>query len=133
VVGQNWEAERLALEMYQKAAVLDPQFALAHAWIARTHLLMVGTGYDLSLPTGVTEPQRFQKARDGANRALAIDPDLPEAHLVLSSFYYYARDTARGREEIDRVLRAAPSDAQAFLDQGNALVRRRQLAEAVRS
>ena len=130
-LGQNWEGQRVALEMYSKATLLDPGFALAHAWIANNHLTMIGAGYDLSLPTGVTAAQRLELARAAANRALAIEPDLPEGHAALAGYYGSVRDTARQRAELDWVLRTQPSDAEAFSRRGSALLGRNRVREGI--
>ena len=94
MMGTDWEVQRLALESYQQAVKLDPGFALAHAWVATAHHRMA-YGYDLSLPTGVTGAQRFELARQAAEHALALDPDLPRAHSVLADNYRLAGDTTR--------------------------------------
>src|SRR5262249_24800561 len=68
-------------QLYQRAIELDPNFALALArysqlesWMLRTH--------DAS-------PEHREKARALAERALQLQPDLPEAHLALGFSYYY--------------------------------------------
>jgi TolB-like protein/Tfp pilus assembly protein PilF len=131
---QDWEADRLALESYQHAVTLDPRFALAHAWVAHTHWWMYYDGYDESLPTGVTGQQRLELVREAAQRALALDPDLPKAHTALA--YYYretAGDTARFLDELEHALRGDPDDAQAVADRGSVLVELGRRTEGIRN
>ena len=73
---------RVALET---AVELDPQFA--PAWVELSEL-RGGIYWNLD-PSN--EPL-FASALDAAQRALAIDPDLPEAHLALGQCHYYKRD-----------------------------------------
>ncbi len=132
-LGNDWDAERLALENYQQATKLDPTFALAHAWVATTHAWMALGTYDWSLPTGVTHGQRLELAREAAERAIALDPDLPRAHSVLAQYYSYgSRDTTRAMKELDLALRGDPSDPQAVTDRGWALFYRGKRAEGIR-
>ena len=43
--GQNWEAERQALESLEQAVRLDPRFAAAHARLGWLHARMADLGY----------------------------------------------------------------------------------------
>jgi len=77
--GQPGDIER-ALALYQDATRLDPGYAYAWARIARSHELL---GYFGERPT---EDAR-RDALDAIGRALAIDPKLPFAHLVLGGIH----------------------------------------------
>src|SRR4030095_7091522 len=70
-------------QLYQRAIHLDPNFALARSRYSQLESWMVHDG-DRS-------PERRNKARSLAERALQLQPDLPEAHLALG-FSYYWRD-----------------------------------------
>jgi eukaryotic-like serine/threonine-protein kinase len=129
---QDWEAERLALESFQQAVKLDQGFALAHAWVAHSLWVMVWSGYDLSLPTGITTSQRIDLARQAAARALALDPDLPFGHLVLGDCYNTLGDTTRANDEYARALRGNGSDADAVEERGTALLSLGRLADGSR-
>src|SRR6059058_2347311 len=70
-----------ALAAYQRAVELDPAFALAWAGLAQTHVWYCEfssesgrKGFDAHLAS----------AREGAARALALEPNLPEALLARS-------------------------------------------------
>ena len=75
------EGYRAAEEMYTKATELDPTFALAFARLARTHI----SEFHFSERT----LERLAKARAAADSALALQPDLPEAHLALGQIHYW--------------------------------------------
>jgi serine/threonine-protein kinase len=73
---------QMSINMFEKAVSLDPRFALAHARLAdaRSSLYWYWLRTDNELAAG---------AKAAAERALQIDPDLPEAHLALGHYYYH--------------------------------------------
>ena len=107
------EAERL----YERALQLDPKFALACARLAHLQSWMYQS-HDKS-------PLRRQRARDLSERALALQPDLPEAHLALGYSYYYGdRDYNRALSEFAIAQRGLPNDAAVYM--AIAAIQRRQ-------
>ena len=62
---------------FEKAIVLDPEFALAHAGLAETHNMIGYWGY---LPP----EEAFPEAKRAALQALKLDPTLAEAHAALA-------------------------------------------------
>lgn len=114
-----------AAERFQAAVELDPDFALARARLSRTHSWMHQLRYDLS-------EDRLLRAKQEVDRALAIDPDLAEAHLALGLYWYW------GRENYERALEAfghagelAPSNPQVPLQIGNVLRRQGRFDDAI--
>jgi len=94
--GFAWNTSNLAdyekaVELLNKAIELDPNFAFAFITLSITHQWAFSNGVDRT-------EERLVKARDAAYKALAIDPDLPDAQLALG-FYYY-----RGFQDYDRAL-----------------------------
>ena len=65
-----------ALAAYQHAVELDPGFALAWAGVARTHTWLAGFATEGGQKAF---DAHLASARDAIARALAIEPDLPEA------------------------------------------------------
>ncbi len=104
-------------QMYERAISLDPKFALALArysqlesWIYHSHD-----------PT----PARKQKAVDLAERALKLDPGLPEAHLARGFTYYYGdRNYEAALNELASAQRGLPNEGEAYLAIG--AIQRRQ-------
>jgi DNA-binding winged helix-turn-helix (wHTH) protein/TolB-like protein/Flp pilus assembly protein TadD len=91
---------RKALALLEEAVARDPAFALAHAAIADSDLL-------LSAHQVLSPSQAFPRARAAAERAIALDPDLAEPYAALgyaSLFYDWNwRDAERRlREALDR-------------------------------
>jgi serine/threonine-protein kinase len=86
------EAMERAKVFYEQAIALDPQFALAQAFYADLFALRANLGMT---PAHETMPA----ARALAQRALELDPSLPEAHAVLcflaAAYDYDWKEAAR--------------------------------------
>jgi TolB-like protein/class 3 adenylate cyclase/Tfp pilus assembly protein PilF len=93
-----------AIELFGKAARLDPTFAEAHAALAFTYTRL---GFWLLPPAEVME-----RARSAALRALALDEDSALAHVALAEVLYrYDWDWEGGRRELERAVALSPGDA----------------------
>lgn len=68
-----------ALTLFEQALVLDPDYAMAHAGLASTYLLMASTAMLRPLPVDEAMPM----ARRSAERALTLDDSLAEAWAAL--------------------------------------------------
>jgi tetratricopeptide (TPR) repeat protein len=56
-------------------------------------------------------PERLAAAKDSADRALALDPNLPETHLALGYYRYYGqRDFTGGLAEFQRAEKDLPNN-----------------------
>jgi serine/threonine-protein kinase len=66
-----------AIECFDRAIMLDPQYAAAHAGLAESHVLI--GWYRMASPR-----QAFPTAKAAAARALSIDDELAEAHNALA-------------------------------------------------
>jgi TolB-like protein/Flp pilus assembly protein TadD len=106
-----------AEQLYDRALQLDPNFALAAATYSRLESWIYHT-YD---PTA----ERANKSRALANRALQLQPDLPEGHLALGfSIYYVERDFNRALSELALAQKGLPNDSEVYLSIG--AIQRRQ-------
>ncbi len=93
-LGREDEDEIAAEQLYLKAAVLDPRFALAYA---RASLL------NSSIATYRENGERKAKAHAQAEEALRLSPTLAEAHMALGLCLYWGEkkyDAALGEFEI---------------------------------
>jgi len=98
---REWEA---ALELYQHAIALDPNFALARARFA----ISASTG-SLSLD----RPDLKAAARIQAAEALRLRPDLGEARLAMTYVYLWLdNDDDRALEELARAAELSPNSAE---------------------
>jgi len=114
---QDFERLKQSEQLYERAVELDPNFALAIARYSRLESWIV---HDRE-----NTPFRREKARSLAERALQLQPDLPEAHLALGFSYYYGDqnyDAALREFEIAR--RGLPNDAGVYMAIGS--IQRRQ-------
>jgi len=64
------------IEYYRRAVALDPEFALAWAWLARSYA-------DQAAYAWAPAAEAFERARDAAEQSLQLNPDLAEGHAVL--------------------------------------------------
>jgi TolB-like protein/Tfp pilus assembly protein PilF len=104
-------------QLYQRAIDLDPNFALALARYSQLESWMVHDG-DRS-------PERRNKARSLAERALQLQPDLPEAHLALGFSYYWGdNDYDAALKEFEIAQRTLPNESEVYLALG--AIQRRQ-------
>jgi TolB-like protein/lipoprotein NlpI len=97
-----------ALEAYTEAIRLDPHYALAMA--GRSIILSYGAA-EAATPAAAREG--FEKAQADAQKAIALAPELAQAHLALATVFELGTlDFTRASEEYERALALAPGNAQ---------------------
>ena len=114
---EDFERLKQSEQLYERAVELDPNFALAMARYSQLESWIV---HDRE-----NTPARREKARSLAERALQLQPDLPEAHLAVGFCWYYGDqnyDAALREFEIAR--RGLPNDSAVYLAIG--AIQRRQ-------
>ncbi len=98
----NQEFER-SIELLDKATQLDPEFALAYINKSILHSRMYFFGIDRT-------EQRLAKSRKAVDKALALQPDLPDAQMALAFYYYWGLlDYDRAVEIFKSVQKARPN------------------------
>jgi TolB-like protein/DNA-binding winged helix-turn-helix (wHTH) protein len=103
------EGARKAIEYFQRAIAVDPAYAAAHSGLADCYRLLGAPGWEVEQPADL-----LQKAKAGAERALALDPQSSEAHAVLSMVKLdYDWDRAGSEREVLEAIRLNPSSVQA--------------------
>jgi TolB-like protein/DNA-binding winged helix-turn-helix (wHTH) protein len=105
-----------AIAAFNRAIVLDPQYALAYAELARTYSL--ATVFGLGTPT-----EMLINARNAATGALQIDDSVATAHTTLGFIYAHLDfDWPAAEREFRRGIELNPSDANAHLFFSNSLL-----------
>jgi tetratricopeptide (TPR) repeat protein len=92
-----------SIEIFDEAVKLDPNFALAYVGMAESWTVIP------SFPYGSPE-ECSPKAKAAAQRALELDPELPEAHTVSAMIAAtYDWDWAKAEAEFKRALELDPN------------------------
>lgn len=112
------------IEYFQQAIDRDPNYALAYAGIAECYNSL-GI-YQLLPPTEV-----LPKAKAAAERALASDETLAEAHAAMAHIKFYDWDWLGAEREFKRTFELNPNYAQAHLAYGNYLAAMGRISEAI--
>jgi TolB-like protein/DNA-binding winged helix-turn-helix (wHTH) protein/Tfp pilus assembly protein PilF len=122
------EGARKAIEYFQRAIAIDPTYAPAHSGLADSYRLLGAPGWEVDQPADL-----LQKAKAGAERALALDPESSEAHAVLSMVKLdYDWDLAGSEREVLEAIRLNPSSVQAHQYYSSTLTTMGRLEEATR-
>src|SRR6184192_846828 len=102
---------------YQRAVELDPKFALAWAGLAQTHV------WDCNYATGggqKTFDAHLASARDAIARALAIEPDLPDALYarawIETNFDF---NWSAATQTVSKAMALAPADPNVLIAAAN--------------
>ena len=112
------ETARNAAGLYEKAVGVDPNFALAYARLSYLKARLYWYNTDPS-------PQTIDAARKAAERALELQPELPEAHLSMGYVHYWGRrDYDAALAEFDKARKTLPNSANVLT--AIAFVHRRQ-------
>lgn len=103
-----------AIAEYTEAIRLDPKCALAFA--GRSVALTIYAGF---VATGAATREDFEKAEADARRAVALAPELVQAHIALAVVLESGTlDFARANEEYERAAALAPGNAEVLRDSG---------------
>jgi len=99
-----------AIEHFERAAYLDPSFALAHS--------ALGAAYASRVMKGFGEPDDHAQAQEAFDKALALDPHLIEARMNMIFIYLSSGQKAQARAAADQLKREAPNDASVHFVRG---------------
>ncbi len=102
-----------AIAAYTEAIRLDPHYALAFAGRS-----MAFSSYAAEATTAAAAREGYEKARADARQALALAPDLAQAHLALAFVSDNILDFPQANDEYERALALAPGNAQVLRRSG---------------
>jgi serine/threonine-protein kinase len=117
---------RSALDYANRAVGIDPEFALGWAMVGYAHANLYHQSFDRT-------PQRLGTAKAAIDRALALGPDVPEAHTALGYYYYWGfLEYDRALEAFSRAEDIAPSSRWLLSGVGSVMRRQGRMEEALR-
>lgn len=115
------DTAKQAIQCFQQAIDIDPNFALAYAGLADTYVLN----------TWVPPEESYMRAKAAAARALELDENIGEAHATLGFIKsHYERDWAGGEAEFQRAIKLSPGYATAHHWYADQLLARGQFEQA---
>jgi TolB-like protein/Flp pilus assembly protein TadD len=112
------ETLQVALHMFKRAVDIDPDFTLAYVELSKIHSEIYFMGYDRT-------NERISKAKTALDRALQLQPELPEVHMALGYYHYWCHQTYEpALEEFSIARKGLPNDTSIL--HAVALIQRRQ-------
>lgn len=109
---------RTAIASLEQAVELEPGFTRAWALLSEANGLLVHFGFDPS-------QERRERARQAVDRALELDPDLPEVHRARGFYLYRCQgDLENSLAELRLAQASLPNDSEVLV--GIAYVERRR-------
>lgn len=122
---QTESSLRQSIDSFQQATTRDPHFAAAFAGLADARNILVQYGY-------VPPREGMEEARAAAKQALALDPNLAEAHVSLAAIKEaYDWDFKAAENEYRRAISLNPALPSAHLWYGMFLRDQGRLLEAL--
>ena len=119
----TWGSLRQAAVEFRRALVLDPRYTLAYVGLAEAYVTLAYSG-------AVTPDQALHVAGPAIGRALAIDPELPDAHAVRGWIENSRGNSAAAERSYRRGLQEAASLGFAPVHYGTFLLSHMRYTEA---
>src|SRR5690349_6349360 len=91
-----------AIEHFERAIQLDPNFALAYDGLGACYVNRVFKGFGGS--------EDYERAEAAFTKALAIDPNIFEARKLMVFVYLWRGQKQKARDEVARARREAPNE-----------------------
>jgi serine/threonine protein kinase/Tfp pilus assembly protein PilF len=93
--------------MFTKALKIDPDFALAHVGISDVHTFQYMAYYDRS-------SDRIENAREAVEKALLLDPELPEAYRSLGRYHMFTGGYSEAQKALLKCVELSPKYALGY-------------------
>lgn len=91
-----------AIQHFERAIQLDPNFALAHDGLGACYVNRVFKGFGGS--------EDYERAEVAFKKALAIDPNIFEARMLMVFVYLWRGEKQKARDEVNRARSEAPNE-----------------------
>jgi serine/threonine-protein kinase len=95
-----------AIEHFNRAIELDPEFGLAYDGLGACHVNRVFKG--------LGGAEDFERAEAAFNKALAIDSNIIEARMLMVFVYLWRGQKQKARDEVARMRREASNEAVVY-------------------
>jgi eukaryotic-like serine/threonine-protein kinase len=105
--GRTPEGLKKSIELFQRAIVADPNYALAYAGLSDAY--GVSTGYGVL----IQPKQAFALADEASRKAVDLDDSLPEAHRARANILASQLSWSESEKEFHRAIQLNPNDASA--------------------
>ncbi|MFY9608029.1 MAG: protein kinase [Blastocatellia bacterium] len=122
----NEEDLRQAIGHFERAIQLEPDYAAAYAALSNAWMRRGVFG-------AKNRKEVMPLARDAALKAVALDHQLPEAHIALGAVKTTDWDWAGAEQELTRALELDPNSARAHQQYADLLMALERHAEAIRA
>jgi serine/threonine-protein kinase len=113
-----------AIAQFKAATELDPKFALAYAALADSQITLLTYNYD-------STPKLLTVAREYAQKAVELDPSLPEVHVSLAAVRQNLWDWQGAEAEYKKAIQVRPKFALAHYWYGGLLLQFGRFDEAL--
>lgn len=94
---------------FRRSLQIDPDYAAAHAWLARSYLFQYSMGWN------TRDDEALNPGLMHAQRAVELDDFLPLAHAMLCRVQFWRHNPDVAIEEGRRVCALNPNDVDAHL------------------
>jgi tetratricopeptide (TPR) repeat protein len=103
-----------AIEMFERAIELDPEYALAYVALGAAHHRDFSFGWN-------RDPRTLEQAFEFARKAISLDDSSSLAHALLANVYIQKGEFEKAIFQAERALSLDPNSADAYLTMGNIL------------
>lgn len=101
------DAIKKGFEYFQDAIGKDPKYALAYVGVADSYIVELDGGF-------ISPDEAIPKIKESADKALALDETLAEAHVSKASVYEYDWNWTNAEREYKRAIELNPNYATAY-------------------
>jgi len=108
---QTSESMPKAVEYLEQAVALDSTFALAWAALGHSYLMM-------TWHSGWNSDYALNRMKQALDKALELDPNLPDAHAGLGYYQFSQMDIAAAEASFKRALEPNPDNVYARIEYG---------------
>ena len=102
----------IARKLAQEAIALDPEYAMAYALLAVTHML------DFRFGTTKSPTESLNRAIELTRKAISMDESDGKNHAFLARLYAMAREYDKGFSEVERALALDPNSPETSYQAG---------------